>query len=121
MAHTIYHYTCEDSRQIIGEEGTLIPSRLTGVLWLTDLDAPIRSGLGLTSTSLDCDRTQHRYRVLVDEGLSLHDAGIYPWRDVRKGFDPAHVASLEACGALPMHWYVSDQPQRAVHDCGCQK
>ena len=118
MAHTLYHFCCSHSRTAIGEAGTLQPSKLTGLLWMTDLDTPIRAGLGLTAHTLDCDRTEHRYRV-VHEGADLLEAHIYHWPEIRKGFARGYVDALEGPGALPMHWYISDSPQTAVHDCKC--
>lgn len=115
MSQTLYHYTCDDTFDIVGAVGELIPSPMTGTLWLTDLDAPVRAGLGLTSNSLKCDRTKHRYKVILDGEHA--EAGIVPWHEVRKVLDPNYVSNLEGPGALPMHWFVSAVPQRAVHDC----
>ena len=60
---TLYHYTCDHARQLIGMRGKLKPhqhpllSKWRPLVWLTDLEEPDAGALGLTSLMLDCDRT----------------------------------------------------------------
>lgn len=120
---TLWHYTCDHGRTLIGDPGILVPALelvpmtqrddvgITGrVVWLTDLDTPIRDALGLTSRILRCDRTAHRYRV---------DHPGYATRYVEwaRTLDRETRHSLElAPGAMPMHWYVSTRPVRVTYD-----
>lgn len=103
----LWHYTCEHSRSRIGEEGWLQPFA-SGLVWLTDLDVPVREALGLTSMLLTCDRTTYRYRVL-DPSIGV------PWTKVRRDFPAEHRDELESApGAMPMHWFVSALPVHVV-------
>lgn len=76
----LWHFTCGHGRDGITDSGMLIVNPFaasTGVpelIWLTDLDVPIRDALGLTSNLLGCDRTAHRYRV-------TDTTGCVPWID----------------------------------------
>lgn len=109
----LWHYTCEDhGRPGIEPAGLLRPSAHPWLpqplVWVTDLDVPHREALGLTSYSLNCDRTAVRYEVHPD----VHDLCV-PWtryarhrrlpRGVRERFE-------EADGAMPAHWWVSEHP-----------
>lgn len=78
------------------------------LVWLTDLDAPARDALGLTSHLIDCDRTQHRYRV-TDLTSVQH------WLQVRRSH-PLRDELEHARGARPMHWYVSLLPVSVIYD-----
>ena len=66
---TLYYYTCDHGRQLIGMRGKLKPhqhpllSEWRPLVWLTDLKEPDAGALGLTSLMLDCDRTAWRYRI----------------------------------------------------------
>ena len=100
---TLYHYTCDDGRRAIGDEGLLKPWS-HGVVWLTDLELPFREPLGLTSYVLGCDRSQHRYRV-TDETTCV------PWVKFAR-----RDRSIEIEGTKPMHWWVSEEPVPVVYD-----
>lgn len=110
---TLWHYTCDHGRAaILADSGTLRPNLRAPIpiLWLTDLAAPERDALGLTSRILDCDRTEHRFRI--DDPID-----VLPWAALRLRYRPTLVAGLEtAPGAQPEHWYVTLQPQRAILD-----
>jgi hypothetical protein len=101
----LYHYTCADAAPLIERDGYLraYPQPiLTGlpIVWLTDMETPDRSALGLTSHSLGCDRTAHRVVV---------DATAYHWPKFARALPMWVRRQLEfAPGAMPMHWWVSD-------------
>jgi hypothetical protein len=97
----LYHYTCDHGRAELGDSGKLIPptalippsaisrhpkwqQTLFDLIWLTDLDVPLREALGLTSNTVTCDRTQFRYRV---EGYSA-----MRWTVVRRDFPKKRVS-----------------------------
>jgi len=74
-----YHFTCWHGLERIQASGwRLVPNPfapslgLPELVWLTDLEVPDVGALGLTSHSLDCDRTEHRLRA-VDA------ASVVPW------------------------------------------
>lgn len=103
----LYHYTCDHGMKGIRRYNGVIrpnPSFVPSLVWLTDLDVPDRLALGLTSVILDCDRTQHQFRV---DGSQ---PGIEPWtswcretgrtRQFRERFEGTP-------GARPGHWWVS--------------
>jgi hypothetical protein len=105
----LYHFTCIHQAPLIERTHTLDPEVATfwHGIWLTDLEAAPREGLGLTSHTLDCDRT--RYRFVVDTPVHVHR-----WIDVRREFEWSLREELErAAGALPMHWYFTRSVQRA--------
>lgn len=110
----LYHYTCSHSAQQIADTGELRPHRqvaLRGELlvWLTDLDRPDRDALGLTSHTLDCDRTE--WRVTVQVGYPLAQR----WVDYARRYPLGVRRQLElAPGALPMHWWVVDSSALAI-------
>lgn len=65
----LYHYTCAHAAPLIERDGLLRPHPQilldnTPLIWFTDLEEPDRQALGLTSLTLNCDRTA--YRVVVD-------------------------------------------------------
>lgn len=115
----LYHYTCEHGRDGLGDEGTLLPlaqqkparaegmppalQEVSQLIWLTDLEFPLRLALGLTSAFLRCDRIQYRYRVLEGEAV--------PWAQAREGLDAQLAAGLESgYGVKPEHWWVATAP-----------
>lgn len=115
---TLWHYTCEHGYAGIGDRGQLWPAyALTNrippewwparLVWLTDLAAPDRAGLGLTSAVSACDRTAYRYRV-------TDDLDVIPWVRVRRQF-PADVLE-DLPGTRPRHWYVSSNPVPVILD-----
>jgi hypothetical protein len=103
----VYHYTCRHAARRIGRRGVLVPTPqpfLGGValVWLTNLDEADREGLGLTSNTIACDRTEVRYRVL--------DAStVQAWRTYRVRLDRSLVSALEL-GRRHAAWYVSAAP-----------
>jgi hypothetical protein len=117
---TLYHYCCEHSRKAIGTRGMLRPNRLPfgpyNVLWLTPQAIPDRKGLGLTSSILNCDRLDYRYRVQTDAALLYHE-----WAD-RVRLSSYIRAALEGVdGARPELWYVSLTSQLGILDRSYQK
>lgn len=123
---TLYHYTCDHGRTAIGDVGVLRPLSMVRhdldwtdlmpaqFVWLTDLPVPDREGLGLTSNTLQCDRTTNRYRV-----IQRTHAHAVPWADVRDTVPRYQVAELErAPGAKPEHWWVSRSVLAAVYEPG---
>lgn len=124
----LYHYTCQHGRDTLGDTAVLLPPReihnahggpqrlhgvyaeLDGLVWMTDLDCPVREGLGLTSNFVTCDRSEFRYRV-------VDPAPVTRWVAVRRGLNRTLVQLLEgAPGAMPMHWWVSRVPVPVVFD-----
>ena len=114
----LYHYTCAHGRIAIEASGRFVipATSQTGLAfglpgefaWFTDLDAPIRDALGLTSHTLSCDRTAHRFRVL--------DASpIVPWMSVRRAWSWAEELE-SAPDARPMHWFVATEPVAVTYD-----
>ena len=111
----LYHYTCDHGHRLI--DRYVVPGDSLGrydldgphiYAWFTDLARPLRDALGLTSTILSCDRTQHRYRV-TDRRDLIH------WRHVRR--DHAWAIDLESApGARLMHWWVARHPVPVVYD-----
>lgn len=106
---TLYHYTCADGAALIDAELVLRPNEHpmlpdVPLVWLTDLDSPVRGALGLTmGARITCDRTRHRYTVADPDGC-------IPWVALARLL-PRHVRdAFEAPPAMPMHWWVSAQP-----------
>lgn len=123
-----WHYTCDHGRNAIGDHGYVVgisthtpqaarvlveqgwPAVWADLTWFTDLDVPFRDALGLTSTSIRCDRTRHRYRV----------TDVFPLRrwlgsQVRRELDPRMVDELERHG-LAAHWWIATQPVPVTYD-----
>lgn len=123
---TFYHYTCEHGHRAIGDEGKLVSAmQLAGteafarmpayqrtvanIIWLTDMDVPDASALGLTRNIISCDRTAHRYRVLAYEPIR--------YVDHRRELPKRTTALLESApGARPMHWWLAYTPVPVVYD-----
>jgi hypothetical protein len=106
---SLYHYTCAHSLAKMRPDPygyvTLQPLSPGGLLWLTDLETPIREALGLTSQIINCDRTEYRLEL-------LDHSTVRRWVDVRRMY--RGLWDLEfAPGAMPMHWFVSTSPERA--------
>lgn len=102
----LYHYTCSHAalhiikqRWLQANPHPLMPE-VGPLIHLTDLDAPDRHGLGLTSYTLRCDRTEWRVTAVTSEAIH--------WPVFARTI-PRHVREeLESApGALPMHWYVA--------------
>lgn len=110
---TLFHYCCDHSLQGILRDGVVRPMvkvphlNYANVAWFADLKVPDRDGLGLTSETLQCDRTE--WRVTVDYG----DAE--PWGQWahRNRIDPDVREALESYG-WPGHWFISEVPLRVV-------
>jgi hypothetical protein len=107
----LYHYTCSHRIDAIRTSRWLIPNsqlQLPGkpeLVWLTDLDMPDHLGLGLTSYSLKCDRTEHRITAVVAEHEAVH------WPRYARSLTREARATVEDCdGVLPMHWWVAAVP-----------
>lgn len=116
---TLWHYTCAHGDLAIGPRGILLPAlwqihevpmglptdayALLGLVWATDMDAPDRQALGLTSATLSCDRMAHRYAVPAE--------AFTPWGRIRHRMSTALVDALElANGAQPAHWWAAEGP-----------
>ncbi len=103
----LYHYTCSHAAPLIARDRWLKtnPQIVLGgvwLVWMTDLDQPDRSALGLTSHTLKCDRTEHRAAVVTEAERWSRYARTLPLQQRR---------ALElAPGARPMHWWVSETP-----------
>lgn len=111
---TLYHYCCAHSVAGINRDGMVRSTfdqkpdvdlgPVTGFSWFTDLDVPIAAALGLTSFTLDCDRTEARFTV-------TDPSSIVPWVAARRLLPRWFVAGLEgAPGVMPMHWWLSASP-----------
>lgn len=108
----LYHYTCDHAAPSIRKQRYVIPlcEQVPGdgvvpwglFAWFTDLDTPDRSGLGLTSLLLSCDRTAHRFTV-------ANATEVERWVNVRRFHPWAHELE-SAPGAMPMHWWVATEP-----------
>jgi len=106
----LYHFTCHDSAPLIERCGHLLPHpqvQLDGrkLIWLTDLEAPTRATLGLTSRTLVCDRMEYRVTVDTDAVRWVQYA--------RQLTGPTRRRALElneAPGVRPMHWLVATEP-----------
>lgn len=120
----LYHFTCLDhgykgiqrSREIRPNPAgnPMLPS-WPPVIWLTDLPAPSKWDVGLTSERLTCDRLEIRYTVDV-EALSFAEAR-RRWR-----IDLSTFIDLTSYGN-PTHWWVTDEaiPWSAIIDHGLAK
>lgn len=111
---SLWHYTCHHRAALIGRRGVLMPNRqpfLNGieVVWLTDLDTPDVDGLGLTSTTLRCDRTEVRYRVVSGDAV--------PWREWAETNRIDRTTRSELTfGRRPRHWFVATGPVGVIRD-----
>lgn len=103
----LYHFTCEHGREGIARTGTLIPrthpfmQHLGPLLWLTDLAEPTPESVGLTSTTLSCDRLAHRFIVQSHAAVR--------WTEIRRMVPRDVVESLEAF-SKPAHWWIVRRP-----------
>lgn len=113
LPQQLYHYCCghsaaaiEDSHGILRPHTTDALYPLPPVVWLTDMEAPDRYGLGLTSLLIECDRTEFRYPVVMAGDLAL----VVEWwpHFARRYRAYPVVEELEASpGTLPVHWWVA--------------
>lgn len=113
----LFHYTCLHAAPLIDADGYLRPwpdaearrhpglagwPLPVGLVWLTDLDTPLRDALGLTTETIGCDRTRFRFTV-------IDLTHCQPWTAYARDL-PRHARlRLEtvAPGLLPAHWWVS--------------
>jgi hypothetical protein len=103
----LWHFTCAHSVASIERLRSLRPHPHplldASLVWLTDLDRPFRDALGLTSHTLMCDRTEHRF-----EALDTSSAVWWPSYARATNVDRQTCRALEmAAGAMPAHWWVS--------------
>lgn len=128
MRRRLYHFCCEHSAAAIDRTMTLLPGldwltldrrlrragepvsglyRAPSVLWLTDLEEPDRDALGLTSHTLDCDRTEFRYTV--------HSEGTMRWHAFTAIYQPNRewLDVLED-GRQPDRWFVATMPKNVL-------
>jgi hypothetical protein len=106
----LWHFTCSHSVASIELLGSLRPHPHplldVSLVWLTDLDQPFREALGLTSHTLMCDRTEHRFEV-----LDTATAVWWPSYARATKVDRQTCRALEmADGVMPAHWWVSAAP-----------
>ena len=107
----LYHYTCDHGDRGIRNDGALrgnphpLMAKPLPLIWLTDMDVPDALALGLTSYSIACDRTAHRFEVDTDRAVRW----VYAARTL---ITPARRRHLDmANGARPMHWWVVIGPE----------
>lgn len=111
----LYHYTCGHGAAGIGKTGLIDvflqpPEGQVALTWLTDLEAPNRLALGLTSNTIQCDRLAFRFDV-------PEPVEVVRYVDVRREHFPRYwrEALERSPGAMPMHWYLSLVPQRVAN------
>jgi hypothetical protein len=105
-----YHYTCADGVAGIHRDGIIRPNAhpllCEELVWLTDMEVPVRAALGLTSHTLTCDRTEYRVTVRTNQAVW--------WPIYARRVDPAVRREFEfALGAMPAHWWVSPKALKA--------
>ena len=110
----LYHFTCDHGHDGLGTNGTLQPQphpllpQLSALTWMTTDPNPTRDDCGLTSTMLDCDRMEYRYRV-TDRRHCI------PWARLRQLATSDVLAILESYGK-PDTWWVARTPIPVVLD-----
>lgn len=121
----LWHYTCNHGADGIRADGFVKPSlhpiltvdtNLITLGWFTDMDACDMTALGLTSFTLQCDRTEHRFEV--------DPSGAVWWPVLRRDYlrgsaRPAAarraVETLESAhGVMPAHWWASRETLQVV-------
>lgn len=105
----LYHYTCLHAATLIRASRWLQPNPQVqlpdspALVWLTDLDRPDIPALGLTSLTLQCDRTEYQVTTVTMDAVH--------WPVYAKHLPGKVRAIIEASpGALPMHWWVAEIP-----------
>lgn len=98
--------------QLLNSFDGLTPTErfLSRYIWLTDLEVPDKAALALELVTLNCNRTNFRYRV---DGEAVHWAAIRPLLRAECGQDELDL--LED-GRSPMHWWGAELPIPAVFD-----
>lgn len=105
----LYHYTCGHSIESIRKQRWVLPNghpllpSAGPLVHLTDLEEPDRIGLGLTSYTLNCDRTEYRVTVSTFDAVRWPEFARSLSRTIRDRFE-------NYPGALPMHWWVASTP-----------
>lgn len=111
----LYHFTCDRGRAGIAASGLMVwPRKRLGtkpLAWFTDLAAPSREALGLTSTVLSCDRMRYRFRLV--RGPKLVPWSEYLQTATAEDRELAEMLAM-APGAQPEHWFVSPTPVKVV-------
>lgn len=114
----LYHFTCAHAFRRIGTTNCLLIPQVAHpllgckVTWLTTEAEPDRTATGLTSTTLSCDRMQHRYLV-SGPALSACRAWLGSWE--RQRAPKASLKTLESYGD-PEHWWITDRAVSARWD-----
>jgi hypothetical protein len=99
----LWHYTSEGCRDEIGYRGVLRPSWTTEFVWLTDIDRPDCTALGIEN-----DKT-HRFRV-TDADHAVR------WSDIRYQF-PRLARFVDAFpGGQPDRYWVCSNHVPVVYD-----
>lgn len=109
----LYHYTCGHVAKRVTRRGFLKPTpqpTIGGIplLWLTDMDPPVRDALGLTSISLQCDRMDYRYIVDTEDAVS--------WPVAAERFVRIRARLETQDGVRPERWFVATRPVFAIQD-----
>lgn len=103
----LFHYTCDHGHGGIRRLGLVRPNwhPLLGeqLAWFTDLSEPDALALGLTSETLDCDRTSFRFEVAAV-------ADCEPWCRYARRLPRVVRDEMECPPGLPRHWWVSRKP-----------
>lgn len=107
----LYHFTCTDHGVTgIANTGIIRPwshpllAELGPIIWMTDLPAPSREAVGLSSGFLACDRLEWCFEITT--------AAVRPllwWPEIRHFCNVSTVTDLEA-GARPSHWWLTTVP-----------
>lgn len=98
----LYHYSSTmDTGQPTTDDVVIFPEAETGLVWLTDMQVPMRRALMLPDGP--CLRAE-----------VLDMSSVEKWTTYRgKREDLVFDLELQA-GAAPNHWWVSEQPVRAT-------
>jgi len=125
----LWHWSCDHGHDGLQRDGVVKPLSLWNpevarevvrknphhgwlvrVCWLTDLETPHRAALGLTSRTISGDRRACRYRG-TDPTPPLR------WAVWQRRLPHEERALLNLSpGAMPMHWWVSEQPLPVIFD-----
>ena len=111
LAGPLFHFTCDHGAAGIVATGTLMPwphplmVQAGGFVWLTSEAEPERHDVGLTSTTLACDRMAHRFRVIEPDTCLW-------WPEVRDLLAAYCLLSRDSAymlehGRRPDTWWVS--------------
>ena len=108
---TFYHYSCRHGAVGIRGTGWVRPNShpllCHELVWLTDMAQPAMNALGLTSHTIDCDRTAYRVTVQTDNAVWWPIWARRLDLETRRKFDTAY-------GAMPARWWVHQGQLRAV-------